>query len=66
MVQKLALFGFVFPEPEGVVYFHNPLWQASFRSFWLFGNWLCIGFVLALIGFVLALFSWGLKALSFS
>jgi len=31
--------GFVFPEPEGVVHFHNPFVKKLLRSFWLFGNW---------------------------
>jgi len=30
---KLGLIGFVFPEPEGVVHFHNPLLKQSLRSF---------------------------------
>jgi len=38
---KLALIGFVFPEPEGVVDFHNPLLNRSLVSSWLFRNWLC-------------------------
>jgi len=54
---KLGLIGFVLAECEGVLSFHNPLLNRSLISFWLFGNWVCIGFVLALIGFVLALFS---------
>jgi hypothetical protein len=40
-----------------VVHFHNPLLNRSLISFWLFGNWVCIGFVLALIGFVLATYA---------
>jgi len=38
------------------LFFCNPLLKLSLHSFWLFGNWVCIGFVLALIGFVLGLF----------
>jgi len=38
---KLGLIGFVFPESEGVVGFHNPLLNRSLISFWLFGNWVC-------------------------
>jgi len=34
--EKLGLIGFVFPEPEGVVYFHNPLLNRSLNSFCLF------------------------------
>jgi hypothetical protein len=45
-----------FPHICKVVHFHNPLLNRSLSSFWLFVNWVCIGFVLALIGFVLALF----------
>jgi len=37
--------GFVFPEPEGVVYFHNPLLKQQLRSFEHPANWLCFGFV---------------------
>jgi hypothetical protein len=38
---KLALIGFVFPEPEGVVDVHNPLLNRSLVSSWLSRNWLC-------------------------
>jgi hypothetical protein len=38
---KLGLIGFVFPEAEGVLGFHNPLSNRSLTSFWLFGNWVC-------------------------
>jgi hypothetical protein len=41
----LALIGFVFPEPEGVVHFHNTLLNRSLSSFWAFEE---IGFELAL------------------
>jgi len=34
-------FGFVFAEPEGVVYFHKPLSNRSLSSFDFFGNWVC-------------------------
>jgi len=44
----LGLIGFVFPEPEGVVYFHNPLLNRSYVHFGFLANWLCIGFVLGL------------------
>jgi hypothetical protein len=38
---KLGLIGFVFPESEGVLGFHNPLLNRRLISFWLFGNWVC-------------------------
>jgi len=44
--EKLGLIGFVFPEPEGVVYFHNPLLKKKLCSFEHPANWLCFGFVL--------------------
>ncbi len=37
----LGLIGFVFPEPEGVVYFHNPLLKQSLCSFEEPANWVC-------------------------
>jgi len=40
-----SLIGFVFPEPEGVVYVHNPLLKQSLRSFEHPANWVCFGFV---------------------
>ncbi|MBA7644510.1 hypothetical protein ES703_52254 [subsurface metagenome] len=48
MPLKLGLIGFVFPESEGVVGFHNPLLNRSLSSFLAFRKlglyWLCIGF----------------------
>ena len=46
--EGLGLIGFVFPESEGVVHFHNPLLKQSLRSFEHPVNWVCIGFVLGL------------------
>ncbi len=37
---ELGLIGFVFPESEIAVHFHNPLLNRSLNSFWPFGNWL--------------------------
>jgi len=41
----LGLIGFVFPEPEGVLGFHNPLLKQSLCSFEHPANWVCFGFV---------------------
>ena len=41
----LGLIGFVLAEPEGEVYFHNPLLEQNLRSFLAFRklglNWVC-------------------------
>ena len=37
----LGLFWLCFHQVSNWIYFHNPLRQISFRSFWRCGNWLC-------------------------